>query len=127
VTLPTSDAQSARFLPRRPRMVPQTHSIPVIPQIPFPSTPSPATGYRNETQHEHALDLATHSLDLATGGLKTLTAKRELPVRQDRRVPDITPDTWSTTRSYTLILVVLSCVVLMLIGGGIALFAMLQP
>jgi hypothetical protein len=77
--------------------------------------------------HEHALDFATHSWDLATGGLKTLTAKRELPPRLDRRVANPVPDALATTRSYTFALIILTCVVLMLIGGGVVLFVMLQP
>jgi hypothetical protein len=88
--------------------------------------PSVVPGY-DETHHEHAIDFATHSLDLATGGLKTLTAKRELPFRHDRRVPEFLPEARPTMRSPSYLLVVFSLVVLMLIGGGIALFAMLQP
>jgi hypothetical protein len=77
-------------------------------------------------RREHALDFATHSFDLATGGLKTLTAKRELPSRSDRRAPDVAADV-ATSHSYLFALVILSCVVLMLIGGGIVLTIMLQP
>jgi hypothetical protein len=77
--------------------------------------------------HEHALDLATHSWDLATGGLKTLTAKRELPIRPERRVSDMVPDILATSRSYMFALVIMVCVLLMLIGGGIVLLVMLQP
>ena len=77
--------------------------------------------------HEHALDFATHSWDLATGGLKTLTAKRELPPRIERRVMEPMPDTPLPAHSYALVLALLVCVVLMLIGGGVILFVMLQP
>ena len=77
--------------------------------------------------HEHALDFATHSWDLATGGLKTLTAKRELPVRPERRISDVVPDIVATSRSYMFALVIMVCVLLMLVGGGIVLLVMLQP
>ena len=132
MTLPISDARSSRFLPRRPQMISPTHSIPVIapmsPSAPFPMTPSlSATGLSDMTQHEHAIDFATHSWDLATGGLKTLTAKRELPIRPDRRTPEVLPESLAPSRGYTLALIILSCAVLMLIGGAVALFAMLQP
>jgi hypothetical protein len=77
-------------------------------------------------RREHALDFATHSFDLATGGLKTLTAKRVLPMRYDRRTPDVAADV-ATSRSYLFALIILSCVVLMLISGGIVLTIMLLP
>lgn len=77
--------------------------------------------------HEHAFDFATHSWDLATGGFKTLTAKREYPLRSSRR-PSSTPDEdATTTRNYIFALIVVICVLLMLVGGGIVLFVMLQP
>lgn len=87
-------------------------------------SPGSAAG-ANKTVHEHALDFATHSWDLATGGLKTLTAKRELPTRSDRRSAEKLPD--ATSRSYMYALIILSCILLMLIGGGVVLFVMLQP
>ncbi|GCE27754.1 hypothetical protein KDA_32380 [Dictyobacter alpinus] len=77
--------------------------------------------------HEHALDFATHSWDLATGGLKTLTAKRELPRRPERRPASVVPDIVATSRSYMFALVIMGCILLMLFGGGIVLFVMLQP
>jgi hypothetical protein len=84
-------------------------------------------GNAEQTDHEHAIDFATHSWDLATGGLKTLTAKRELPIRPDRRVTGVVPDKLTASRSSLFVLVLLACVVLMLIGGGMVLFVMLQP
>ena len=84
-------------------------------------------GNAEQTDHEHAIDFATHSWDLATGGLKTLTAKRELPIRSDRRATSMVPDMLAGSRSYGLVLVILVCIVLMLIGMGIVLFVMLQP
>lgn len=91
-----------------------------------PPTPSLADPF-DDAAHEHAVDIATHSLDLATGGLKTMTAKRELPTRPERRAADVLPDALALSRSYTFALVILVCVVLMLIGGGVVLFVLLQP
>jgi hypothetical protein len=134
VTLPTPDAQSARSIPHQTqRAIPRTHSISDTPSLPpqaaFPTTPSIPT-FRNSSSykvdHEHAIDFATSSWDLATGGLKTLTAKRELPLRSDRRSAGMVPDILATSRSYMFALVILLCVLLMLIGGGIVLFVMLQ-
>ncbi len=138
MTLPTPDAQSARSIshPSQQTISP-THSIsdaPATPSLPpqaaFPETPSFPTfrdGSSYKTDHEHAIDFATSSWDLATGGLKTLTAKRELPLRPDRRSTGVVPDILATSRSYMFALVILLCVLLMLIGGGIVLFVMLQP
>jgi hypothetical protein len=84
-------------------------------------------GNAEQTDHEHAIDFATHSWDLATGGLKALTAKRELPLRSDRRATGMVPDMPAASRSYVFVLVILVCIVLMLVGVGIVLFVMLQP
>ena len=135
MTLPTPDAQSARSIPHRSqRAISPTHSISDTPSLPlqaaFPTTPSIPTfrnGSSHRVDHEHAIDFATSSWDLATGGLKTLTAKRELPLRSDRRSTGMVPDILATSRSYMFALVILLCVLLMLIGGGIVLFVMLQP
>jgi hypothetical protein len=83
-------------------------------------------GYPQKVR-EHAVNFATHSWDLATGGLKTLTAKRELPIRAEMHASDVVPDMLATSRSYLFLLVILLCVLLILIGGGILLFVMLQP
>lgn len=133
MTLPTPDAQSEQSMPhmsQQPQMVPPTHSIllpPGTPRITLPTTPSSSRGYSDDMEHEHAIDFATHSWDLATGGLKTLTAKRELPRRPDRRSSTMVPDILATSRSYMFALVIMVCAVLMLIGGGIVLLVMLQP
>jgi hypothetical protein len=114
-------------------MTSPTHSIPEDPVFPhsphFVPPTSVKAAYRDiqKTDHEHAIDFATHSWDLATGGLKTLTAKRELPSRPDRRASSVVPDMLATSRSYMFFLVILASIVLMLIGGGIVLFVMLQP
>jgi hypothetical protein len=137
VTLPKSDAQSSRLLTRQQRMVSSTHSMTPVPLASsFPSAPPAPSSFHSpvasstelaeKMAHEHALDFATHSWDLATGGLKTLTAKRELPPRIERRVMDPMPDTAPPARSYALTLAILASIVLMLIGGGIVLFVMLQ-
>lgn len=130
--LPGSDAQPSRFQPRQPQTISPNHSMPV--NQPYPShavgraAPAPlASETGNTMDHEHALDFATHSWDLATGGLKTLTAKRELPVRPERRISDVVPDIVATSRSYMFALVIMVCVLLMLVGGGIVLLVMLQP
>jgi hypothetical protein len=74
-----------------------------------------------------AVDFAGNSWDLATGGLKTLTAKRELPPRQERRLNDVSASEAPAQRSYAFALVILVCVVVMLVSGGIVLLVMLQP
>ena len=136
MTLPPSNAQPSGSLPRRPLILPPAHSISAAPSIPQYTPPSPST-YRPSTSpavetfdrvsSEHALDIATHSWDLATGGLKTLTAKREVLPLVGHRIADPPPDTQGASRSYTYFLTILACVVLMLIGGGVVLFVMLQP
>jgi hypothetical protein len=76
---------------------------------------------------DRATDFATHSWDLASGGLKTLTAKRELPPRLERRATNQLSDAPASPRSYMFPLVILACIVIMLISGGIVLLMMLQP
>ena len=142
MTLPTSDAQSSRFLQQRqqPRTAPAHHALPPTRSIPamltLPSSapqstpPSPSRSVAelsNEIDHDRAVDFASHSWDLATGGLKTLTAKRELPVLLERRPTQKLPDTANVPRSYTFMLIILICLVLMLVSGGVVLFVMLQP
>jgi hypothetical protein len=97
-------------------------TLPTTPTVPLPFQSS--TGDANKSAHEHAIDFATHSWDLATGGLKTLTAKRELPARPDRRTADAPTDELS--RGYLFALIILAGLVLMLVGGGVVLFVMLQ-
>jgi len=130
--LPTSDARSRRPLPRRQIMLPPTHShsatfptssCPSLPVAPSSSEALP----RPLDTHEHALDFATHSWDLAIGGLQTLTAKRELPVRTEWRTVGKLSHSVSSLSTYSFALVVLVCIVLMLIGGGVVLSVMLPP
>ncbi len=132
MTLPSSDAQPSKFQPHQPQIISPNHSMPVKSSIPTHAVgraaSSPlASEPDNSLEHEHALDFATHSWDLATGGLKTLTAKRELPIRPERRISDVVPDILATSRSYMFALVIIVCVLLMLVGGGIVLLVMLQP
>jgi hypothetical protein len=138
VTLPTPDAQSPRFLSQQTHSTHSIHSIPTNHSIPATLAPSslpsaslnpPASGTEasSTVAYERATNFATHSWDLTTGGLKTLTAKRELPPRLERRSSNQLPDTSTIPRSYAFPLVLLACIVIMLISGGIVLFMMLQP
>src|SRR5881396_535021 len=104
----------------------------MAPALPLstPQTPPPFTSnarLSNDMDYDRTIDFATHSWDLATGGLKTLTAKRELPTLLEQRPTEKLPDTAGVPRSYMFMLVILVCLVLMLISGGIVLFLMLQP
>lgn len=144
MTLPTSDAQSSRSLPRRPNIIPASHSMPasspIAPIIPnasaspaahLPVTPTPlaphAEGFSNEGRHDNAVNFASHSWDLATGGLKTMTAKREMPSLHERRSTGLVSEPTHVPRNYIFLLVILACLLLMLVSGGVVLFVMLQP
>jgi len=134
VTLPTPDARMPRSVPRRPHMVSPHHSIPHAPLLSPYNTPpltsargnSPYSHAAHKADHEQALDFATHSWDLATGGLKTLTAKRALPLRFERRPAPQAPEAQSTSTSFLFVLVMLICALLMLLGGGMVLLVLLQ-
>jgi hypothetical protein len=138
VTLPTPDAQSPRFLSQQTDSTHSIYSIPTTrlnPESPVPSS-LPSTSLRplasesessSTNARKRATEFATHSWDLATGGLKTLTAKRELPPRLERRTTKQLSDAPATPRSYMFPLVILACIVIMLISGGVVLFMMLQP
>jgi len=84
--------------------------------------------YTDTLPYEHAIDFATQSWDLATGGLKTMTAKRELPTRLDRKSLDLSTNESldRTTRNYTFALIIMMCIILMLIGSGVVIFVLLQ-
>ena len=132
MTLPTPDAQSPRFLSQPTHSTHSIHSIPTHHSIPATLVPSthPSTSETKASAkiaRARATNFATHSWDLATGGLKTLTAKRELPPRLERRTSKQLSDTSATPRSYVFPLVILAGIVIMLISGGIVLFGMLQP
>lgn len=127
--LPTPENRSSRALSQQPYPAFAAHSIPAGSPTSTPSTPS--TSSRSETgpsatQVPAAADFS-HPWDLATGGFKTLTAKRELPSPQQRRGP-ITPlPETLPPRSYLFPLVIIACIVVMLLSGGVVLFMTLQP
>jgi hypothetical protein len=102
--------------------------LPATPRTPDASPFAPATESLNLNAHERVIDFADHPWNLATGGLKTLTAKRELPPGLERRTTPTEKrlETEAATRSYTFALVVLACILVMLISGGVVLFMMLQ-
>ena len=136
MTSPMPDAQSPRVLSQHTPSTHSIYSIPTnhsIPATPISSSLSSLRPLASETEtsstiaRERATEFATHSWDLATGGLKILTAKRELPPRLERRTTNQLSDTSAIPRSYTFPLVILACIVIMLISGGIVLFMMLQP
>ncbi len=138
MTLPTPDAQSPRFLSQQTDSTHSIYSIPTTrlnPESPVPSSlpstsPRPLASESESSStiaRKRATEFATHSWDLATGGLKTLTAKRELPPRLERRTTNQLSDAPATPRSYMFPLVILACIVIMLISGGVVLFMMLQP
>jgi hypothetical protein len=140
VTSPRSDAQSTRTLLRRPHFHPldtdpanlPSYSMtapaqtPLVPQTTLP-TSLPAASASQEHVQERAFDFASHSWDLAPGGLKTLTAKRAVPVLPERRSHDNLQETVSLSRSSMFPLIIAVCVLLMLTSGGVVLFVMLQP
>lgn len=134
MTLPTPDAQSPKSLSPYSRQAFANHSIPPDLSLSSPGSLSSPAPLRSETDSLYPVSHArvsvsadfSHSWDLATGGLKTLTAKRELPPRQMRA--QVTPPVPSAaSRSYMFLLVILACIVVMLISGGVVLFMMLQP
>jgi len=96
---------------------------------PSPSSSIPMAERADQIAHERAIDFASQSWDLATGGLKTLTAKRQLPPLPDRRLGEKLPESASAdaSRSYAFMLVVLACLVLMLFSAGVVLWIMVQP
>ncbi len=130
--LPGPDSQFPPSTPPQRRIpsaydtISEPYSIPPDASA-YVSSASSSSSSGDLMDREHALDFATHSWDLATGGLKTLTAKRELSFYPERRVAESVPDfAAALTRTYTIALIVMVCVVLVLIGGGIMLFMMLQ-
>jgi hypothetical protein len=122
-----------------PASVPHSPHAPVdtprIPSSPFTGTPFPppssswpAVEHADQIVHERAIDFASSSWDLATGGLKTLTAKRQLPPLPDRRLSEKLPEPADSQRNYAFLLVVLACIVLMLFSAGIVLWIIIfQP
>lgn len=97
-----------------------------LPVTPAPLTPT-SEGFSDERQQAKAVDFASHSWDLATGGLKTMTAKREMPFLHERRPMGQLSETAHVPRNYAFLLVILASILLMLVSGGVVLFVMLQP
>lgn len=89
--------------------------------------PPLSAGFSDEGQHANAVNFASHSWDLATGGLKTMTAKREMPAFHGQRPTGQLSETPHIPRNYTFLLVIMACLLLMLVSGGVVLFVMLQP
>lgn len=137
MTMPTPDSQLTRVQSQHQFLNPTTHSILdsssfSTPRAITPITPVPQTDFFETPVDEdaRAIDFAEHSWDLATGGLKTLTAKRELPYPPDRRPKEPLlkiAEPAPPPRSDLFAIVILACVVLMLISGGIVLFMMIAP
>ena len=133
MTLPTSDAQSSRFpLSHQPNSVPTHSMIPALPpsspQTPIPPPFTSDARLSNDLDDDRTIDVAMHSWDLATGGLKTLTAKRELPSLLERRPTEkLFADPTGVPRSYAFLLIIM--VVSFLNGENIlfVLFVMVQP
>ena len=105
--------------------MPSHTAFPSGPLTPIPSTPEAELSRR--IAHERAIDFAARSWDLATDGLKTFTAKRELPPRLERRLSEQLPYSVTPPRRSMFIPVILICILVMLISGGIVLFLVLQP
>ena len=124
---------------QRPHSNPLTHSIPSTPppSLPpvsprenhplFPAQAGAAAEAAEIEAHRRVTDFAGNTWDLATGGLKTMTAKRQLPPRLERRTSEKVPEAAETQHSLRFAFVILACVVVMLVSGGIVLFVLLQP
>ena len=107
-----------------PPVTPHPLHLPATLRTPTVSPFAPTTESLNLNARERVIDFADHSWNLATGGLKTLTAKRELPPGLERRtIPtEKRLEIEAAARSYTFALVVLACILVMLISGGVVLF-----
>src|SRR5260370_16698553 len=129
--LPTPDGQSPRFLSQQSHSNAPIHSMPITPPYAFPpASPTPPTSETERSgmiARERAINFTTHSWDLATGGLKTLTAKRELPTRLERRATDQLPDKAATPPSYMFPLLILTSILVMPFSAVLVLFILLPP
>ncbi|WP_137686104.1 hypothetical protein [Thermosporothrix hazakensis] len=130
MTVPTSDTHFAHNLPRRPQMKSSAHSMfyasePIYSSS-FPSPLRSGAGDAENAHHRYSIDFASCSRELATGGLKTLTAKREIPPPNLERSA-FGYEAAVSVKSYRFYLAILVCVILMLIGGGAVMCVMLQP
>ena len=129
MTMPNPDAQSSH--PQSDRQ----HSTPTPAYTPPPSS-SPASmsiaGHSGKItvdfDNTHSADFTASSWDLATGGLKALTAKREVPYLIERRPSGKLPTSAAPPpRSNLFTVVILACLIVMLISGGVMLFLLTQP
>src|SRR5260370_27977275 len=89
------------------------HSMPATPAYAVfpPSSPMShefGTELSGRIAPEQSTNVGTHSWDPATGGFKTLTAKREIPTRLERRAAPKISCKAATTRSYVFFLVFLA-------------------
>ncbi len=134
MTLQNPDAQAPKSVSPYTRSTFLTHSTPTNTSLPatppLTATPKPPTITDSTRpasgEHKSLSSDFSHSWDLATGGLKTLTAKREFPSLQKRRAVATLPSEHAPTAGYMFLLVILACIVVMLISGGIVLFMTLQ-
>jgi hypothetical protein len=127
VTLPTSDAHSSH---------PQSDHSHSTPPPAFPPSSSPASmsiagraGKISAQDDSNSTDdFTASSWDLATGSLRALTAKREIPYLIERRGSGKLPKmAVPPPRNYLFTVVILTCLLVMLISGGVILFLLMQP
>src|SRR5579875_1453791 len=109
-------------LTRSPRVFPCL--LPLLCPLPPSEMTAPSSG---DNEHVSSAADFSHSWDLATGGFKILTAKRELPSPQQRRGQPASLAEPASEGNYLFLLVLLACLVVMLISGGVVLFMTLQP
>src|SRR5260221_5857788 len=95
------------------------HSMPATPAYAVfpPSSPMShefGTELSGRIAPEQSTNVGTHSWDPATGGLKNLTAKRELPTRLERRGADQIPGKAASPPSYVVFLGILAFILVIL-------------
>lgn len=56
-----------------------------------------------------------------------MTAKREMPSLHGQRPTGQLSEAEHIPRNYTFLLVIMACLLIMLVSGGVVLFVMLQP
>lgn len=76
---------------------------------------------------EHDPAFADASWRLATGGLKTLTAKRELPPLPRRRTASPLPAVQEMRPAFMFWFIIIACLLVMFVSGCFVLFVALQP
>ncbi|WP_220194483.1 hypothetical protein [Ktedonospora formicarum] len=130
MTLPTPDAQVSQLLPQRLQLNVPLHSMPVESSLtftPFSLTPPPRES--RALVAEPVSEAVTFSLDHTQGRFKPLPV-RSADSRHFVRPAGDFPRGWigSVLADWGAFasLVVLACLFLMLLGGGVMLFVMLQ-